>query len=119
MREALQHGWDREAIGLYGRIASSDPARQLTAAESWIKAHPEDADLFLALGRLALRNRRWPQAREHFEMSVRLGTTAAAQGELGRLCLALGESRGTELLLAAMPDLPALPLPVGDAAPQV
>jgi len=111
IREALQHGWDAGLVELYGRIASSDPARQLAAAESWIKAHPDDAMLFLALGRLAMRNSRWPQAREYFEMSVRLAPTAAAQGELGRLYLALGEPRGPELLLSALAELPALPLP--------
>jgi HemY protein len=111
LREALQHDWNGGLVGLYGCVASSDPARQLAAAESWVKAHPDDARLFLALGRLALRNRRWPQAREHFEMSIRLGVTSEAQAELGRLLLALGESRGPELLLAAGPQLPELPLP--------
>jgi HemY protein len=111
LREALQHGWDARLVDLFGRIPSSDPARQLGVAESWVKGHQDDGVLFLALGRLALRNRRWAQAREHFEMSIRLGATPEAQGELGRLCLALGDARGGDLLVGALPALPSLPLP--------
>lgn len=111
LREALQHGWDPDLVRCYGRVDSSDPARQLATAESWVKAHPEDPALFLTLGRLCLRNRRWPQAREHFEMSVRLGPTPESQGELGRIYAALGERRAVDLLLDALPPLPALPLP--------
>lgn len=111
VREALAHHWDSALVGLYGRIDSGDPARQLAAAESWVKAHPEDPALFLTLGRLCLRSRRWPQAREHFEMSVRLGPAPESQGELGRLYAALGERRALDLLLDALPPLPDLPLP--------
>jgi hypothetical protein len=41
-----------------------------------------------------------------------LRRTAEVQGELGRLCAALGDvDRGTEHLKEALPGLPALPLP--------
>jgi HemY protein len=83
----------------------------LRVAESWVKEHPNDAALALALGRLALRNRNWSQAREQFEASLHLDPSPAAQAELGRLCLALGDARGTDLLVAAFGELPALPLP--------
>lgn len=112
LREAIPQHWDPELVELYGRVVSTAPGRQLTAAEGWVKAHADDAILFLTLGRLCLQNGRWAQAREHFEMSVRLAPTPAAQGELGRLCSALGEARGAELLVAALATtLPALPLP--------
>jgi len=110
-REALQHEWDADLVGLYGCIGSSDPARQRRVAESWAKERPDDAALALALGRLALRNRDWSQAREQFEASLRLAPSPVARAELGRLCLALGEPRGTDLLVTAFGELPTLPLP--------
>jgi HemY protein len=111
LREALQSGWDSALVDLYGRVASSDSARQLATAEGWLKAHPDDAVLFLALGRLALRERRWAQAREYLELSARLGPSPEAQAELGRLYAALGEPRALDVLLQALPGLPDVPLP--------
>jgi HemY protein len=119
LREALQSGWDSGLVDLYGRVRASETARQLATAEGWLKAHPGDATLFLALGRLALRERRWPQAREYLEMSARLGSSPESQAELGRLYAALGEPRALDVLLEALPDLPDVPLPSGAAAPQV
>ena len=111
VREALQHHWDADLVILYGQLSAGDPARRLATAEGWLKAHADDPALFLTLGRLCLQNHRWPQAREHFEMSLRLGPTPQAQGELGRLCVALGDPRGAELLVEALQELPRLPLP--------
>jgi len=111
LREALQHHWDAELVILYGQLASGDPVHRLATAEGWLKSHADDPALFLTLGRLCLQNRRWSQAREHFEMSLRLRPTPQAQGELGRLCVALGDPRGAGLLLEALPELPRLPLP--------
>jgi HemY protein len=111
IRDALNHAWDAGLVRLYGEIPMSDPARQLSVAEGWLKAHPDDAALFLTLGRLSLRNEKWSQAREHFEMSVRLAPTAEAHAELGRLAAAQGEPRATEHFLAAFHGLPDLPLP--------
>jgi HemY protein len=113
LHEALQSGWDSGLVDLYGRVATTEPARQLATAEGWLKAHPGDAALFLALGRLALRERRWPQAREYLEMSARLGPSAESQAELGRLYAALGEPRALDVLLEALPGLPDVPLPAG------
>jgi len=111
LRETLRQVWDPGLVRLYGRIIASDPVRQLGHAESWRKAHAEDPALFLTLGRLCLRNRRWPDARAHFETSLSLAPDPVVQAELGRLYAALGESRAADLLIAALPELPPLPLP--------
>ncbi|MEQ8860633.1 MAG: heme biosynthesis HemY N-terminal domain-containing protein [Pseudomonadales bacterium] len=113
LREALEHTWDADLVRAYGALTTADPGRQLVVAEGWLKSRPNDSELLLALGRIALMNRQWARAREYLEASLRSRRSAEAQGELGRLCVALGESeRGAELLLEALQaDLPALPQP--------
>lgn len=112
LRESLEQSWDPELVRLYGTLMDADPRRQLASAEGWLKDRPNDPDLLLALGRISLMNHLWSKAREYLEASLRLRCSAEAQGELGRLCAALGEAdRGSELLTQALDSLPPLPLP--------
>jgi HemY protein len=112
VRAAITHAWNPDLVRLYGTLITADPAPQLVVAENWLKERPNDPDLLLTLGRVSLMNRQWAKAREYLEASLRLRRTAEAQGELGRLCAALGEvERGGELLSQALDGLPALPLP--------
>ncbi len=112
IRIALQQTWDDDLVLLYGLAAGADPNRQLVVAESWVKEKPNDPKLLLTLGRICLMNEAWPKAREYFETSLRLQRSAEVYGELGRLCVAMGDSeRGSEYLAHATVPLPALPLP--------
>jgi HemY protein len=113
LRHALDHGWSEELVRLYGLAgAAASGSRALSHAEGWLKKHPHDAELLLALGRICLGSEQWAKAREYLEASLKLRADAAVQGELGRLCLALGESdRGGELAVQALRELPPLPLP--------
>jgi HemY protein len=115
VRNALQHRWSEALVDLYGRIAGSDPERQLVTAEAWLKERPNDPRLLLTLGRVCLMNQEWAKAREYLETSLRLQRSPEVYGELGRLCVALGdEERGTEYLSRATVELPSLPLPNGE-----
>ncbi|HEX7036580.1 MAG TPA: heme biosynthesis HemY N-terminal domain-containing protein [Pseudomonadales bacterium] len=117
LREVLDQVWSTELVGLYGKLMNADPPTQLLAAERWLKERPNDPDLLLALGRISLMNRQWAKAREYLEASLRLKRSAETQGELGRLCAALGDAeRGGELLTQALENLPALPMPERQAA---
>jgi HemY protein len=112
IRIALQQTWDDDLVLLYGLVAGADPARQLVVAEGWVKEKPNDPKLLLTLGRICLMNQAWPKAREYFETSLRLQRSPEVYGELGRLCVAMGDSeRGGEYLAHATVPLPALPLP--------
>lgn len=112
VRIALQQTWDDELVLLYGLAAGADPDRQLVVAEGWLKEKPNDPKLLLTLGRICLMNQAWPKAREYFEASLRLQRTPEVYGELGRLCVAMGDAeRGSEYLSHATVALPALPLP--------
>jgi len=112
IRHILSQAWDGELARIYGELESDEPARQLVVAQGWMKERPNDADVALTAGRLCLRNEKFEQAREYFEASLRLEPTGAVYGELGRLCVALGDTRrGTEYLLRSLGDLADLPQP--------
>ena len=111
-RLALSVAMDDELVEQYGNIRSSDPAAQFNAAQKWHRQYPDNASIALALGRLCLQTEQFPRAREYFETSLRLRPSDAVYGELGRLCVALGdERRGTEYLLHGLGDLADLPQP--------
>ncbi len=112
IRIALQQTWDDDLVVLYGVVTGADPERQLVVAEGWVKEKPNDPKLLLTLGRICLMNQAWPKAREYFETSLRLQRSPEIYGELGRLCVAMGDSeRGSEYLTHATVPLPVLPLP--------
>ncbi|NJN51573.1 MAG: tetratricopeptide repeat protein [Gammaproteobacteria bacterium] len=91
LTQSLKTQWSDALIERYGDLTSGDAAAQLKFAESFIRSHQDDADLFLALGRLALRNDSPQQAREYLETSLRLSPCAAVYRELGRACVAMND----------------------------
>ncbi|MDH4041360.1 MAG: heme biosynthesis protein HemY, partial [Gammaproteobacteria bacterium] len=119
---ALKHGWDPELVRTYGYLQTDNVRRQLSRAESWLAAHPEDPQLLLCLGRLAARDKLWGKSRDYFEKSYRLQRSPEICAELGRLLSALGEASIAaayfrEGLLLRENHLPKLPRPdkiVGD-----
>ncbi len=112
LRAALNRHWDAELVRRYGVLQADDPGRQLVVAEGWLKERPNDPELLLALGRISMTNRQWSKAREYLEASLRLRRSPEVQGELGRLCVALGDvDRGSHHLQEALQSLPSLPLP--------
>ncbi len=96
LREALKRQWDNGLIRLYGLIDGDDPARQLRSAEAWLKERPHQADLLLALGRLALRSQLWGKARSYLEASVDNDARPESYCELGNLLHQLGEAEKAE-----------------------
>lgn len=94
---ALKRQFDDRLVERYGRVRGQ-PARQLSHAEGWLKAHPENAELLLALGRLSLRNELWGKARDYFEASLRFEHRAETCAELARLLAQLGDNERSNRL---------------------
>ncbi|RJG12966.1 heme biosynthesis protein HemY [Pseudomonas cavernicola] len=116
LRTALQRNYDSHLASLYGLVRGRDPARQLQAAESWLKQQPTDAGLLLSLGRLCLQNHLWGKAREYFESSLSFARNPQACAELARLLAQQGEvERSNQLFQEGLglldQRLPLLPLP--------
>jgi HemY protein len=88
----LERDWDSELVALYGACAGSDTRRQIERAEGWLRSHPTDPALLLALGRLCARSQLWGKAKSYFEASLSLENTFQGHIELARLHERLGES---------------------------
>ncbi|WP_313088687.1 heme biosynthesis HemY N-terminal domain-containing protein [Pseudomonas sp.] len=95
---ALKRGFDDRLVERYGRVHGREPARQLAHAEGWLKAHPQSAELLLALGRLSLRNELWGKARDYLEASLRQEHRAETCAELARLLAQLGDNERSNRL---------------------
>jgi HemY protein len=92
LRTALRRKWSSDLVYLYGVAKSGRPKEQLNTAKSWVQAHPRDPDLMLTLGRLAVDNEIWGEARGYFESAIAAGGRDEARSELGGLLEQLGES---------------------------
>ncbi|PID43703.1 MAG: heme biosynthesis protein HemY [Proteobacteria bacterium] len=116
VRKALGQNWSDALVELYGRLSGNNAQEQLKAAEKWLLAHPDNAQLLLALGRLSLRVHDWDKARNYFESSLKVERNLEALGELCRLYIHLGnQEKGNHYLVSgvvAQLALPDLPMPV-------
>lgn len=110
----LRKRWDSALVRLYGRIPRESAQKPLTIAGGWLKQRPDDPDVLLCLGRLALQERLWQKAREYLERSHKLRPSEEVCLELGRLLAAAGEHSaasaafftGTQLRAEQLPELP-------------
>ncbi|MBN8412947.1 tetratricopeptide repeat protein [Halomonas denitrificans] len=113
LRHSLKSNWDSRLVLRYG-LLGVDASRQLVTAEKWLQERPNDPDLLLTLGRLALRNAYWGKAQEYFEASQRQRPSGVVCAELARLYANLGEHnksqlyyrQSVELLDKSLPSLP-------------
>ncbi|OGT82028.1 MAG: hypothetical protein A3H91_03210 [Gammaproteobacteria bacterium RIFCSPLOWO2_02_FULL_61_13] len=94
LSHALAQGWDPALAALFSRVEGANPARQLRIAEGWLKRHGRDAELLLALGRLARRAGEPDQARTWLEESLALRHGAEACHELGQVLEQQGDAAG-------------------------
>ncbi len=95
---AIKRQFDERLVERYGRVRGREPARQLAQAEAWLKAHPDNAVLLLALGRLSLRNELWGKARDYLEASLRFDHRPETCAELARLLAQLGDTESSNRL---------------------
>jgi HemY protein len=125
VQQSLERNWDSELVALYGVCSASDPRRQIERAESWLRAHPTDPALLLALGRLCARSQLWGKAKSYIEASLSLEQSFQAHIELARLHEGLGESdaaqshyeaslRLAEHEIEPRPQLPLMPAPAAE-----
>lgn len=91
LRKQLARHWRPEWVALYGMAAGQDGVQQLQVAEKWLKDHPGDADLLLALARICQRNALWAKARDYYESYLLLQKDEAVARDLVQLLQAMGE----------------------------
>lgn len=91
LRAVLKEHWDHHLVELYGLTESDQKKDQLATAERWLRDHPTDSVLLLALGRIAKRNELWGKAKDYFSASLRFNESPETYAELAALMAQLGE----------------------------
>ena len=90
IEQSLAENWDSALALLYAEPKSGDVLRRIERAEGWLQAHPRDAALLLALGRLCIRQGLWGKAQSYLEASIAIEPTWSAQLALTQLHEQLG-----------------------------
>jgi len=88
---SLKNEWNPALVLRYGDPGADDISRRMKQCEKWLKAHPDDAGLHLALGRLCARESLWGKAREHMIKSLELEPGSLGYDALGQLLERQGE----------------------------
>jgi HemY protein len=111
---ALRREWSPSLVATYGGMGAEDIEQRLRRAEGWVDAHPNDAALLTAVGRMCARVRLWGKAKPYLERALAIEPSAAAWEALGdvyvgedhaelaqrcyRNALSLARGEGTEAL---------------------
>lgn len=91
IEDSLEAAWDGGLAALYAEC-EGDFARRIERAESWLKRHPRDAALLLALGGLCAQQELWGKAQSYLEASLSVEPGYAAHLALARLNDRLGNA---------------------------
>lgn len=92
VEDALGMEWDAELVHLYGDIGGTDPLPQIENAEKWLRQHPGDGALLLALGKLCVAARLWGKAQSYLEASIAVEPSWSAHLAAGELQENLGNA---------------------------
>jgi HemY protein len=87
----LKHKLHPGLLTEYCRVISPKPARQLSRAEAWLDAHPEDADLLFCLGKICQQHRLWGKAKTYFQSSITIRPSKKTYQVLGDVLESLDE----------------------------
>lgn len=92
IEEALEAEWDPALVGLYAECFGAETVRQIECAEKWLRSHPHDAALLLALGKLCSQQDLWGKAQSYLEASIAVEPTYSAHLALAQLNDRLGNA---------------------------
>ncbi|MBS1140639.1 MAG: HemY, N-terminal [Proteobacteria bacterium] len=84
--------WQPDLIAIYGRLTGGEQTARIAKAEGWLRRHPDDALLLMALGRMCQRQRLWGKAQSYLEASLSVAVTQETHLELARLFDQLGKT---------------------------
>ncbi|MFY9327244.1 MAG: heme biosynthesis HemY N-terminal domain-containing protein [Georgfuchsia sp.] len=104
IEDALEAHWDSDLVAVYGDCNCSDTLARIAHAERWLHAHPRDAKLLLALGRLCRRQQLWGKAKSYFEASLSVQPSRWAHLELAALLDQLDQTTQANIHYRAAAD---------------
>lgn len=85
IEDYLDERWESALLDAYATCPGGDALGRLAHGEKWLQAHPQDANLLLALGRLCIQRQLWGKAQSYCEASLAVAPACAAHIELARL----------------------------------
>jgi HemY protein len=112
IEESLAESWDSTLLPLYVECLPRDARKHLERAEEWLKQHPGDPVLLLALGLLCMQQSLWGKARSYLEASLAVEPGHTAYVKLGELLERMGKTeeasqvyrRGLDLALTQLKE---------------
>jgi HemY protein len=96
IERSLADAWDRDLVALYAECAGPEAVALIERAESWLKAHPRDGVLLLALGKLCAQQELWGKAQSYLEASVAVEANYSAHLALAHLYERLGDAQAAQ-----------------------
>jgi len=119
LNASLKNEWNPALVLRYGDPGADDRSKRLKQCEKWLKQHPDDAGLHLALGRLCAAESLWGKAREHMVKSLELEPSSLGYDAFGQLLERQGELEPAMACfrnaLRMNQGQPPKPLPTGTA----
>jgi HemY protein len=91
--QAGDDAWQPELLAIYGRLSDGEQTARIAKAEAWLRRHPDDALLLMALGRMCQRQRLWGKAQSYLEASLSVAPSQESHLELARLLDQLGREQ--------------------------
>jgi HemY protein len=112
IEESLAESWDSTLLPLYVECLPRDARKHLERAEEWLRQHPGDPVLLLALGLLCMQQALWGKARSYLEASLAIEPGHTAYVKLGELLERMGKAeeasqvyrRGLDLALSQLKE---------------
>ena len=83
--DSLESKWDSSLLALYGDCTGGEVVARIEKAEGWLRQHPDDAALLLALGRLCMHQGLWGKAQNYLEASISVAPSREAYNVLAQL----------------------------------
>lgn len=111
LEQGLANQWDDRLVERYGALPLGRIEARLANAERWLREHPTDPVLLLALARLHRLLGQWPKSEDYLHRALQHGAGAQAWEEFGH-----GLSAGSDQQRARIAYANALRTGRGEAA---
>jgi HemY protein len=89
----LETQWQDELITKFATLPMTDPKKQLTTAEKWLRHQPENPHLLMALGQICLRLAFFGKARDYLKAAIAVAPSAQAYFDLASVYGEMGKEK--------------------------
>ena len=104
LEKELLNRWCPLLVSQFGKIEEPTTLEHLATAELWLKKHPNDSELLLALGRISKRVNFFAKATDYLEQLLSKNRSTAVLAELAEVKANLGETTCAIQLYQSMLD---------------